>query len=185
MKQTHYGVVNGRFHPFHHGHAEYFRGALDKCDCLIVGITNADPSTFEQGGANPHRGLDASNPMTFFERYEAITAVFSEWGLGPDRYRIVPFPIHEPELIKYYAPHSSTIFFTVYDEWGSEKIERVRQAGFDTCVLWTRPPEAKLTTGSEIRRRIACGEIWEHLVPRSVYRYMVEHGIDERIREGM
>lgn len=40
-----YGMIHGRFQPFHNGHLEYALAALSRCSHLIVGITNPDPST--------------------------------------------------------------------------------------------------------------------------------------------
>ena len=38
-------------------------------------------------------------------------------------------------------------------------------------------------TASEVRTCIEKGENWQQLVPRTVYEYVLSHGIDQRIRE--
>ena len=48
-------------------------------------------------------------------------------------------------------------------------------------VLWNRPTEEKGTTATEVRHLIIDGKRWDHLVPKSVYRYITEHHLDERI----
>lgn len=99
------GVVHGRFQPLHIGHLEYFLAAKKKCDFLIVGITNPDPSLTKPDESNPHRSLDTSNPFTYFERYTMIKESLLEAGLKRDEFDIVPFPINFPDLIKYYVSH--------------------------------------------------------------------------------
>lgn len=45
-----YGMIHGRFQPFHNGHWQYARAALARCDVLIIGITLIRRST--KGKAN-------------------------------------------------------------------------------------------------------------------------------------
>ncbi len=43
-----YGMIHGRFQPFHNGHLEYLLAALERCETLIIGITtdHATPSAW-------------------------------------------------------------------------------------------------------------------------------------------
>ena len=50
-----YGMVHGRFQPFHVGHLEYALTALHRCEHLIVGITNPDPSLVVAESTDPQR----------------------------------------------------------------------------------------------------------------------------------
>ena len=62
------GFVHGRFQPFHNGHLEYLRGALERCEELFVGITNPDLSHVRPEPEDPLRHLPESNPWSYVER---------------------------------------------------------------------------------------------------------------------
>lgn len=174
------GVVNGRFQPLHHGHMEYIFEAKKLCQKLIVGITNPDTDSFAVSKANPHRSTSEGNPFTYYERMEMIRDTLIDSGLDFSTFDVVPFPINSPKLIHCYVPKKATIFFTVYDSWGADKIGRLKHNGFATKTLWERSPDAKITTGSEIRNRIAHDKEWGHLVPSAVYRYITERELTNR-----
>ncbi|MCK4414184.1 MAG: hypothetical protein KAY32_11615 [Candidatus Eisenbacteria sp.] len=65
-------------------------------------------------------------------------------------------------------PLDSTFLLTINDDWGRRKRERFRSLGLRTEVLWERAPAEKGIEGSEVRRRMAAGEPWRHLVPLAV-----------------
>ncbi len=49
-------------------------------------------------------------------------------------------------------------------------------------VLWERPMEARVTSGTEIRRLIKEGDHrWEELVPLSVKDYILKNDLHERL----
>jgi len=176
------GVVHGRFQPLHIGHLEYFLAAKKKCDFLIVGITNPDPSLTKDDKTNPHRSLDTSNPFTYFERYTMIKESLLETGLKRDEFDIVPFPINFPDLIKYYVPTEKSVFYiTIYDEWGWKKKQLLESIGVKVEVLWVKKESEKSTTGTEIRKRIREGNDWKELVPPAVYRLIKEWKLDEKL----
>lgn len=92
--------------------------AKNKCDFLIVGITNPDPSLIKREDTNPERSLDSSNPFTYFERFSMIKEALLEAGLQRNEFDIVPFPINFPDLIKNYVPIDRSVFYiTIYDDW--------------------------------------------------------------------
>lgn len=71
---------------------------------------------------------------------------------------------------------------SVCDEWTKENEKLFQELGIRTETLWRKTPEEKGVTGTEIRQRILAGEKWNDLVPKSVYEYVISHGIDDRIR---
>jgi nicotinamide mononucleotide adenylyltransferase len=162
---------------------EYVVAALKRCDRLIIGVTNPDEGTLQHDDANPHRSMASNNPFTFFERLEMIRDSLLYIDIRRERFEIVPFPITLPGSVRAYIPADATVFFTIYDAWGKKKEEVIAGLGFKTCVLWERPEEAKITSGSEVRARIASGEEWIHLVPYPVYRYIVGYSLECRIRK--
>jgi nicotinamide mononucleotide adenylyltransferase len=173
------GVIHGRFQPLHAGHLEYLLAGMARCDLLVVGITNPDPGTTVYEASDPARGEAAANPCTFYERLVMVESALSESGIARERFRIVPFPHGQPELLAHYAPRDAVYFLTIYDAWGETKLRRLQQLGLRTDVLWRR--ETKVTSGTELRERIAQRRPWEHLVPPSVAAVIRRFGIDARL----
>lgn len=175
------GLVCGRFQVFHNDHLRYVLEAGKCCDHLIVGITSPDPSMSPAESADENRGKKASNPCTYYERMQMVKRALKGTGFSDEEFDIVPFPIGRPELIRYYVPDDVTCYITIYDAWGESKKERLEGLGYEVQVLWHVSPEEKGISASEIRRAIASGREWKHLVPAEVYEYMVQYGIDKRI----
>lgn len=175
-------VIHGRFQPLHLGHLEYLLAGRDRCDTLVVGITNPDPELTVAEPTEPGRGMPGANPCTFYERLLMVEGALVESGVPREAFRIVPFPHGMPERLRHYAPADALYLLTIYDEWGDEKLARFTELGLRTRVMWRRTE--KVTSGSEIRRLIAAGDDrWEQLVPPAVARVVRERGIDRRIRE--
>jgi cytidyltransferase-like protein len=62
--QARYGMVHGRFQPFHYEHLQYTPAALACCDHLIVGITHPDPALSITEASDPKRHHLAANVFT-------------------------------------------------------------------------------------------------------------------------
>jgi nicotinamide-nucleotide adenylyltransferase len=174
-----YGMIHGRFQPFHCGHLQYALAALARCDHLIVGITNPDPSLIVAEAADPERHRPAANPFTFFERQRMIRAALAEAGAAAARLSLVPFPIHHPERWQFYCPRETTQFVRIFSAWGEEKADRLRAMGWRVEVL--DAGAAKRVSGSEVRRRLREGSGWEGLVPSAVANVLREIGAAERL----
>jgi nicotinamide-nucleotide adenylyltransferase len=96
---------------------------------------------------------------------------------------IVPFPINFPELYRYYVPTDAVFFLTIYDEWGRRKQQYFKSLGLNTHVLWEVPPDKKGISASDIRKRIATHQAWEHLVPAGVPMLIERWNIRDRLNE--
>ncbi len=177
------GVVHGRFQIFHLDHLKYVMAASNRCEHLIVGITNPDPTLTRSDPADLNRSSPEANPLTYFERYIIIRAVLSESGLEERNFSVVPFPINFPELYSSYVPLDAMFFLTIYDDWGRRKMEIFQSLRLRTSVLWERPPEQKGIRASEIRKRISTGKQWEEFVPKATSRLLKEMKILDRLRE--
>jgi nicotinamide-nucleotide adenylyltransferase len=162
------GMIHGRFQPFHNGHLAYLRAAAARCDDLFVGITNPDPARVKPEAADPSRHLPESNPWTYTERLLMVEAAASDAGLGLDRVHVIPFPVNEPELWPSYVPDGVTQFVRLFSEWGSEKLDRLRAAGYEVVVL--DEGAAKDVSGTDVREALRTGGDWEALVPPGVAR---------------
>jgi nicotinamide mononucleotide adenylyltransferase len=179
---TEMGVIHGRFQVLHNDHLSYLMAGKSRCRHLVVGITNPDPLLTRDDPADLHRSTAAANPLTYFERYILVRAVLIEAGLPHQDFSVVPFPINHPELYGYYVPLTAVFYLTVYDEWGRTKLDRFRNLGLGTEILWSRPREEKGLSASDIRRRMAFGEAWEELVPPATANLMKLWNIAYRLR---
>jgi cytidyltransferase-like protein len=160
------GMIHGRFQPFHNGHLEYMRGAAACCDELFVGITNPDPARIKREAADPVRHLPESNPWTYAERLLMVKAAARDLRLEPERVHVIPFPVNEPELWPAYVPAGVTQYLRLFSDWGGEKLDRMRAAGYEVVVL--DEGAEKEVSGSEVRAALRDGGEWEHLVPPGV-----------------
>ncbi|MFP5212727.1 MAG: nicotinate-nucleotide adenylyltransferase [Acidobacteriota bacterium] len=179
------GVIHGRFQVLHNDHLKYLLAGKARCRHLVVGITNPDPLLTRDDDADPQRSEPGSNPLTYFERYAMTRAVLVEAGVREADFSIVPFPINLPELYPHYLPMDSVFYLTIYDEWGRRKLEQFKSLGLKTEVLWERSIREKGLSAGDIRRKMANGEPWEHLVPPATAALMKRWDIPERLRKGL
>ena len=175
------GAVCGRFQIFHHDHLQYALAAKAKCRRLIVGITSPDKSVNPLEAVDPHRALDEANPCTYYERMKMVEAALLEAGVPREDFDIVPFPIGKPELMRFYIPVGTHLFVTILDEWGHCKSDRLKDYGYDVEVLWERHDKA--ISSSMLRGLITEKKEWRRYVPDATDEFVLNHGIDERIRQ--
>ncbi|MGE0823185.1 MAG: adenylyltransferase/cytidyltransferase family protein [Candidatus Binatia bacterium] len=178
-----YGMIHGRFQPFHNGHWQYACAALDRCERLVIGITNPDPSLIVREVADEERHRPEANVFSFFERLLMIQATIIEAKIDSSRLIMVPFPIHQPELWPFYCPRETTQFIRVFSPWGREKLRRFRMMGWPVEILDNGV--TKEVSGSEVRRRLRNGYGWDALVPPAVARVLREINAVERLQEAM
>jgi len=177
------GVVHGRLQPLHNDHLKYFLAGFEQVDFLYIGITNPDPNLTSADKADVNRSKLMSNPCTYYERMEMIDRSMRGAGLSRDVFRVVPFPINFPELLKHYTPEKAIYFLTIYDKWGKRKQELMESAGLNVNVLWSRSEAEKGINATHVRDLIAEGGNWVELVPEGVVSVIKDYGIEERIRQ--
>jgi len=177
------GAVHGRLQPLHNDHMKYFLAGFEKVEFMYVGITNPDPNLTSEDKADANRAKLLSNPCFYFERMEMLEKSLVEAGINRDRFRVVPFPINFPELLRHYVPEKATFFMTIYDEWGERKKELMESVGLKVDVLWKRSETQKGINATEVRKKIALNQDWERLVPNATAELIKYYGIDERIRK--
>lgn len=171
------GVIHGRFQPLHNDHMTYLLAGKERCQHLVIGVTNPDPFLTIEDAADPARSTQEANPLTYFQRYVMIREALPAAGVSHGEFSVVPFPVNRPELYQYYVPLNALFILTIYDDWGRRKLEIFRSLGLETDVMWEKPPEEKGVTGSAIRRRMIRGEPWKHLVPVSTAVLLDQWGI--------
>ena len=175
------GFIHGRFQLFHNDHLKYALGAKAQCKKLIVGITSPENVSLIREEVDPHRSNASANPFTFHERFEMIRLALLEAGLSRDEFEIVPYPIERPGILYNYVPLSATSFFTIYDKWGYEKLNRLKSLGYKTVVL--HDDKEKEMCSTDIRQMILTGEDWGRMVPPAVYRYVVDNDLTSKVKQ--
>lgn len=165
-----YGMVHGRFQPFHNGHLEYLKLALDRCQSLLVGITNPDPFQTASEATSNHRHLEESNPYTYFERQVMIRDTLADEGVDPKRIIYIPFPVNMPDRWRYYLPTGVVHYMRVFSPWEQAKADRLRDAGYDVEIL--QPGAVKEVEATSVRQLMLRGEDWKALVPAAVAHYL-------------
>lgn len=173
------GFIHGRFQLFHNDHLKYALLAKEQCKKLIVGITSPENATLIREEIDPHRSEVASNPFTYYERFNMIKLALLEAGIDRADFEIVPYPIERPEILYNYIPLNATSFFTIYDKWGYEKLERLKSLGYKTVVLFDNREKKMCST--DIRQKILENAEWKYLVPNAVYQYITENNLTEKI----
>lgn len=173
----------GKFQPFHNEHLDYLLAALSFADHCIVGITNPDPTYVRHEEADPRRSRPESNLATYYERHLMVRDALRDAQIPHDRFDVVPFPLNVPEQWFNYVPSTALVLLTLYDDdpWLLERRTKLESHGLRTKVLYHKA--AKGIVGADIRRRIADDLPWRDLVPAATARIIIEHGIDQRIRE--
>ncbi len=162
------GMIHGRFQPFHLGHLEYLRGAVERSEEVFVGITNPDPTRVKPEPSDPARHLPESNPWTYAERMLMVKAAAVDLELDLARVHPIPFPVNEPELWAAYVPEGVTQYLRLFSDWGGTKLERMRAAGYEVEIL--DEGAEKEISGADVREAIRSGGDWESLVPPGVAR---------------
>ena len=139
------GVIHGRFQMLHKGHMEYLLAGKERCEHLIIGISNPDVSVIRYSEANPHRSDARANPLTYLERLQMIRGAMLEYGVKDEEFDIVPFPINCPELLDSYVPRDAVFFMTLYDQWSLDKKAELERLGYKIEVMWERNDSDKFT----------------------------------------
>lgn len=173
------GFIHGRFQLFHNDHLRYALLAKEQCKKLIVGVTSPENTSLIREEVDPHRSEATANPFTYYERYNMIKSALLEAGVKREDFEIVPYPIERPEILYNYVPLSATSFFTIYDKWGYEKLERLKALGYGTIVLFD--DREKNMCSTDIRERIAAGTEWENMVPKAVYQYIKQNNLTDKV----
>ena len=176
------GVVFGRFQILNLKHLEYILAAKMRCKKLYIGITLPNGSYTPQEEETEKKMTKSANPLTYFERLEMIRDALLDFKVPREDFEIVPFPVENPEFLLQYVPEEAVCFMGICDEKTRKNEELLEKMGYKTEVLWRRDEKDKGVSGSQVRQRILADEMWNDLVPRTVYDYIISHGIDNRIR---
>ncbi|MFA7303592.1 MAG: nicotinamide-nucleotide adenylyltransferase [Methanoregula sp.] len=151
------GFYIGRFQPYHNGHQTVLERIAQSADEIIIGVGSAQLShTIE-------------NPFTSGERVLMITRALA--SLDCPFYVI---PIEDVQRNALWAAHvrSMTPPFDLCYSSNPLVVRLFREAGIE--VQSPAMYERDRHSGTEIRRRMREGEVWEELVPPAVVKVIRE-----------
>jgi nicotinamide-nucleotide adenylyltransferase len=151
------GFYIGRFQPYHNGHQSVLEHIAGEVDEIIIGVGSAQLSHL------------IDNPFTAGERVLMITRSLA--GIGCPLYVI---PIEDIKRNALWVAHvrSMTPPFDACYSSNPLVVQLFREAG--VRVLSPAMYERETLSGTEIRRRMICGESWRSLVPPSVVQVLKE-----------
>ena len=159
-------MIHGRFQPFHIGHFDYFKKALELTrENLIIGITNPTPELIVEEDASEHRHKKESNPFSFFLRQQMIREAILHDDMTRkyfEKIMIVPFPIHHPQYWDYFFPKNAVQVLCLIEEWSHVKKTRFVNLGYNVHIL----DACRLTSGTYVRFALREGKNIENLVPK-------------------
>jgi cytidyltransferase-like protein len=157
--------IHGRFQPFHNGHVDYLKAALSHWPKIIIGLTAVTPVK-NVSKLVEHRADAVANPFSYWERMTLIDAGLKDIGVSVSDVSYVPFPIDQPENLKFIIPKSTICATTNLCEWNREKVNRLNSVGYSTHIL---DECIKVDfDGSKIRSQIIEGNPeWKMWVPPS------------------
>ena len=157
----------GRFQPYHKGHHAVIREIASEVDEIIICIGSAQ------------RSHEIENPFTAGERYLMISKSLRAEGIN--NFYIVP--ILDVNWNAVWVSHVEALIPPVQVVYTNNPLTQrlFKERGYEvrTPMLFNR----KSFSGSEVRRRMLCGENWEELVPPAVIEVIREISGVERLRE--
>ncbi len=160
------GLFIGRFQPFHKGHLSVVKQMEKECSSIIIGV----------GSAQKERELH--DPLSGGQRIEIINRVLKNRLSIP--YDVYPIPDIEcypawthyvkailPSFDRVYANSSAVLDLFKEIRVESVEVEEINRKEY---------------SGTEIRRRIAEGEDWKHLVPEEVAEYLEDMELKKMLK---
>lgn len=170
------GFIHGRFQPLHLDHEAYLLEGFRRARSLIIGITNPDPGHSPASAADPMRSRPEANPFSYYQRLLMLEAALDARGIERSRWRVVPFPVLEPEVWPHYVPDEAVFFLSIYDAWGEEKLALFQSHGRAAEVIRRVGPDEKGLSATELRRRMRTGENWAELLSSAVAELILRKG---------
>ncbi len=149
-----YGLLIGRFQPFHLGHLNAVEYALEHVDTLWIVVGSADKSH------------EYRNPFTAGERIEMIKSTLDAYGIDAKRWHAIP--VYDARMhylwvmqVNMQVPHYDIVFT-------NESFTRLLFKEHGKDVMEVPLLNRSILSGTEVRARIAEGRDWGPLLPEQV-----------------
>lgn len=158
-------MMHGRFQPFHIGHLDYLKLALELTkEHLIIGITNPSPEFTMKEESSSHRHKGTSNPFTYFQRVQMIRESIlhdTEINNFINKISFTPLPIHHPEYWHNYFPDNAVHVVCLVEEWSYVKLNRFKENGYKVHAIDVN----RITSASNVRTLMSKEESLDQVVP--------------------
>ena len=155
-----------RWKPVHLGQAAVLRGLCATADEVLIGI----------GSSNRY---NLRNPFTLEETQDMLRIVLQ----GQGNYRLIPVPDLDDGprwremVVDLFGPVDCLVTDNPYVASLLQEAYRIEHP-----VGFVPLNERIRVNGTMVRRAMARGEAWEHLVPPKVAAYLTARGLDARFR---
>jgi len=155
-----YGILVGRFQPFHVGHLKAVKFAMSKVDMLWIIIGSAQKSH------------EPRNPFTAGERLVMIKMTLDAEKINPKKWLAVPVnDVNDhsrwTDQIDLLIPRYDVVFTN--DPFSTMLFKKHKKKVVKVPML-----KRKFLSATEVRKRIATGENWKELVPKQVAEMIME-----------
>lgn len=95
-----------------------------------------------------------------------------ESDIEQNKFAIVPFPIEQPKLIKFYTPKNAKYYITIYDSRWDFKYKELKWLWLDIEILRKRNLDQKPITWTMVRSYIKQWKDIKKLVPNTVRKFI-------------
>ena len=158
------GLFIGRFQPFHLGHLQDIKNALEEVDELIIGIGSSNEENTKE------------NPFTVRERFEMINLVLAVNNIK----KYIVFTILDVHDDTKWVKHIETVvpkFDIVYT--GNKWTERCFKGKYEVKKV----NMLKGVSSTIIRHKILKNKNWQSLVPKEVVDFISKIKGVERVKK--
>ncbi len=163
-----YGILVGRFQPFHLGHLKAVKFALTKVDILWIIVGSAQKSH------------EPRNPFTTGERLAMIKIALDANKVDPKRWLAVP--VYDLDVHSQWVSHLDMMVPRYDVVFTNDPFSTMLFKEHKKKIVKVPLLKRKFLSGTEIRRRIAYNENWKELLPRQVTEVIKEINGIERIK---
>jgi len=167
-----YGMIGGRWQPFHKGHLWLLKHACNKYEKVIVGIVDIDPmnppvSPNEWPWFHP-----AVNPFTFWERLAMLHDVCIEAGVFEQIAGVIPWGHAlkfgwEEENYLLPPPNRRVLLLPLVRDEEQQRLSRLREIT-NVDAVTDFPDEILVYSASKIRSAMYHDQPWEQYVPEAI-----------------
>jgi len=163
-----YGILVGRFQPFHLGHLKAVKFALSKVDMLWIIIGSAQ------------KNHEPRNPFTAGERLAMTKTALDTNKVDPKRWLAVP--VNDVDVHSLWV-NQIDMLVPMYDvAFTNDPFSTMLFKEHGKKVVKVPMLNRRFLSGTEIRRRITSDENWKELVPKQVAKIIMEINGIERIK---
>lgn len=159
------GLLVGRFQPFHLGHVDAIKFALDKVENLWLGI----------GSSN--RSLEKNNPFSADERKKMIQSSIDS-GISK---KIQIFYIPDLEDHKKWIENIDEIVPKYDMVFSNDEMTHHLYSKRNMKVISIPFTNRDELSGTNIREKIQSGQNWDHLVPEGTKKTLEVIGAKDRL----